>query len=334
MSDHNALQDLVADVLDSASAPDELCAKFDELGLFAVGIDENRGGSGGSLRDLAAIVEAVGFAAGSVPIVEFAVARWILAATPDRGVGHGAATAVLVDASAADVAAGPLTVSSVAGARAVDTVILWTNDGGAVALSTAGDGVVVEAGEDLAGFASDTVSASAEAARLVLDHSLDSHSVADRFALLRAAALTGAVRGAYALTRDYVRTREQFGAPLVKLPAVASGIATMRTKVLETSAALSAALAIGDGAEVDGTTSVLAARIVASRCASDAARMAHQLHGAMGTTMEYPLHGLTKALWTWRDADLPESEWSRRLGERVVRDGEPSAWRETEGSSS
>lgn len=334
MSEQDTLRSLVADVLESDATTEVLCRKFDELGLFAVGIDETRGGSGGTMRDLAAIIEAVGFAGGPVPVVEFAVARWIRAVSSDGDAGVETATAVLVDSPLADIAAGPFTVTSVAAARTVDTVIVCTTDGGVVALSTSADAVVVEPQDDLAGFSSDTVIVAADAPRTVIELSLSPHSVVDRFALLRAAALTGAVRGAYEMTRDYVRTRRQFGAPLVKLPAVASGIAAVRTKVLESTAALDAATATADDTEIDGSASALAARIVASRSATDAARLAHQLHGAMGTTREYPLHRLTTALWTWRDSDLPEVEWSRRLGERVVRGGELSAWEESEGVAS
>jgi len=56
-----------------------------------------------------------------------------------------------------------------------------------------------------------------------------------------AAALTGAVEGAYELTRAYVNTREQFGRPLARIPAVAAKLAIIKTSVIQCDAALARA---------------------------------------------------------------------------------------------
>ena len=38
------------------------------------------------------------------------------------------------------------------------------------------------------------------------------------------------------------------------------------------------------------------------------ASIAHQLHGAMGYSQEYPLHHRTRRLWAWRDAWVSQAE--------------------------
>jgi acyl-CoA dehydrogenase len=138
---------------------------------------------------------------------------------------------------------------------------------------------------------------------------------------LRAAALAGAVEGAYELTRGYVSTREQFGQPLVRIPAVAANLAIMKTAVIQCDAALARAA----GAEL---AAVASARIIAGRAATQAARIGHQLHGAIGVTAEYSLHRFTKRLWAWRDAETTEHDWSVLLGELAAAGGEAAFWEE------
>ncbi|MFD9444484.1 acyl-CoA dehydrogenase family protein [Streptomyces sp. NPDC060006] len=83
------------------------------------------------------------------------------------------------------------------------------------------------------------------------------------------------------------------------------------------------------GSRVPGVEPVAATRIVAARAATVAARLSHQLHGAMGITAEYPLHRHTTRLWAWRDEEGSEHEWSVRLGELACSDGEEAVWQLT-----
>jgi acyl-CoA dehydrogenase len=52
---------------------------------------------------------------------------------------------------------------------------------------------------------------------------------------------------------------------------------------------------------------------VANNAARVATRAAHQAHGAMGMTQEYPLHHFSRRLWAWR-AEYGDSSWGDRLG--------------------
>jgi len=42
--------------------------------------------------------------------------------------------------------------------------------------------------------------------------------------------------------------------------------------------------------------------------------VAHQVHGAIGVTMEYPLQRFTRRLWEWEASDGTATRWARRLG--------------------
>lgn len=330
MNEQDSLRELVADLISSQSDSGDdaaLYARFEESGLLSVGIDEELDGSGGTLEDLVAISEVVGFHGASVPIVAVSIGRWIVAQSGNADVLAGFVTAALTEMTEDELLTQNVEVANVAWGRLARHVILCPSEGRPVLVSRGDDGVDTVDGSDLAGNAGDTVVVESSATRVVLERAPKAEAIRARFALLRTACLAGAIRGAYDLTREYVRTREQFGAPLVKLPAVASGIATVRTKVLEVDAALSTAvLAWQSTTAPSDVLPIFAGRVVAARCASDTARLAHQLHGAIGTTKEYRLHRLTTALWSWRDADLPEADWARMLGEMVVRTGEPSSW--------
>lgn len=341
MSEHDSLRELVRDLLgdQTETSPDSsssLWTRFEEAGLPSVGVAESAGGSGGTAAELAVIVETAGGFGAGVPIIETSIARWILAEANSSELFEGFITAGLVELTESDLLTrAPLSVPAIAWGRHADHVILCPIQGRPVVISTADAGVAVEPKVDISGFPKDTITVAADAGRVIVEHPPAADVILARFAVLRAAALTGAITATYELTRNYVRTREQFGAPLVTIPAVASGVATVRTKVLEASAALKAAIpnTSEDGA-AQRVLSAFAARVVAARCASDTARLAHQLHGAIGTTAEYPLHRLTTALWAWRDADLGELAWAQMLGARAITQGEASMWAEIRASAS
>ena len=48
---------------------------------------------------------------------------------------------------------------------------------------------------------------------------------------------------------------------------------------------------------------------------------AHQAHGAIGMTKEYPLHYLTRRLWAWRTEGGGHHRWADLLGHTLVEAG-------------
>jgi acyl-CoA dehydrogenase len=62
------------------------------------------------------------------------------------------------------------------------------------------------------------------------------------------------------------------------------------------------------------------------------ARLAHQVHGAIGFTQEYRLHHLTRRCWSWRDEAGTELEWSRVLGAGLVAGGGDALWESLTGA--
>ncbi|MEE4496230.1 acyl-CoA dehydrogenase [Streptomyces sp. BE230] len=294
----------------------ELWGRMCELGLHRIGVPEDRGGSGGSLDDLLVVVEALAARGAGVPIVEASVAEWVLSHAGPHDQRGGPAVVVLLDGPAGTI------LENVAWGRYARRLVVCAADAPTRVFDV--DPQSAALGENLAGEPRDEVTVAGVGAA-VLPGAPTYVAVRERLALLWSAAVTGAARGAYGLTRTYVAQREQFGAPLLSLPAVATGLARMRVSLAQAETALDLAReAVGSGTEV--AASVAVARITTAATATEIARLSHQLHGAMGITREYPLHGLTRRLWAWRDAVATETQWSRELGSVAAAHGESGLW--------
>ncbi|MFE3003366.1 acyl-CoA dehydrogenase family protein [Nocardia sp. NPDC059246] len=333
MSAESPLRELISDLAQSvgtgvgAGEVPQIWPEMVKLGLDTVGIAESNGGSDGTVADLAVLSEALGQHGIGVPLIQAATANWVLAEAGQR-VEPGSLSLVAVTDSTLNIE-GRLSarIGSVPWARSADRVIVYPAVGSPLVFRIGDPEMSIEPGLNLAGEQSDTVVLTA-AAGAVLAQAPGRDAVLARLGVLWSAALVGSVRGAYELTRDYVRTREQFGAPLVKIPAVAAGLATIRTQLLQAETTANRAVEVystgASGNSVLAATAV--ARIICATSATETARIAHQLHGAMGITAEYPLHKLTTKLWAWRDAVLSESEWARLLGETTLEQGENALW--------
>lgn len=325
------LKDLVDDVVGTdgpaaaAAGRQALWSRFCELGLHRVGVAEERGGSGGGFDDLLVVVQALAGHAVGVPIVEASTADWVL--SHSRGLDGALTTLALLDRPldpGTGSADGSVTaeLSGVPWAREADRVLLCAPDSAPLLVDLRDPSVSVRPGENLAGEPRDTVVLAGTPAE-PLASAPDGEQIRVRLALLWSAAVAGAAHGAYRLTKEYVAQREQFGAPLLKIPAVAGNLALMRVQLVQVDAALALARESGPaGAGVE------VARLTTAAAATEIARLAHQLHGAMGVTQEYPLHHYTRRLWAWRDAVAVERDWAERLGRRAAGGGETVLWTE------
>jgi acyl-CoA dehydrogenase len=149
--------------------------------------------------------------------------------------------------------------------------------------------------------------------------------------LFRSLLIAGAAQRALDLTVTYVQEREQFGRPLARFPTVQQELARMAGEVALIAAATQAAVAAeaslpaADGLPAedglvagDAVSAVLAAKAQASHGAGIVAAIAHQLHGAIGTTEEHRLRLTTTRLWSWRDEDGSEAECFAELGRAAL----------------
>jgi acyl-CoA dehydrogenase len=295
-----------------------------ELGLLGIGVPEADGGSGGSLDDLLVIVEEFAAQAISSSLIDASCAHWVLH-TCGYDVDFAFRSTIKLlrgivwDSGRAQV------ISEVPWASRSRRVVLVDATGSVVLVE--GSGVRLENARNIAGEPRDTVVVDAGTAEEI--GRIEVASVGSRLGLLRSAALLGAATAVYRITREHVRERQQFGAPLLRIPAVAAQLAVMKTLVLQMQTALRrAALVYENQAAEQALAAVAIARVMATSCAGDVARIGHQLHGAIGTTGEHHLHHFTRPLWAWRDDDGLPRQWQQLVGRAALRDGEPSIWHE------
>ncbi len=286
-----------------------------EAGFPWVGIDDARGGSGGTLYDLAAILHAVGSHAAPVPVAETAMLGGWMLAEAGLGLPDGPVSAVESPAHTAD---GRLLIDGIAAFGRHAERIVVAHDGGVAVLRP--DQVTITEGANLAGEARDRITAD-----LAVDD-LELGSVDDAFELLslrgslsRSVMAAGALAAAAQMTIDYTNERRQFGKPVATFQAVQLHLVTVAQCAVK--AQMAADIAVRAFERGGGRHEIAAARVVVDDAITIGTRAAHQAHGAMGVTREYPLHQLTRRLWSWRHEWGTTKQWRRRLGSIVVERG-------------
>ncbi|MFB7634278.1 acyl-CoA dehydrogenase family protein [Streptomyces sp. NPDC056149] len=146
-----------------------------------------------------------------------------------------------------------------------------------------------------------------------------------RAGLARAALIAGAARRCVELTVAHTSSRVQFGRPLSHFQAVKQEEA----KLVEEAALIGAAVGAATAALAEPGAAEFPAWIAAAQASAsvaEIARIAHQLHGAIGFTELSPLRLATTRMWSWRDEDGGEHAWQRRIGRRVVAAGGDRLW--------
>jgi len=137
-----------------------------------------------------------------------------------------------------------------------------------------------------------------------------------RCALARAVAMAAALQRTAELTIVYAGQRVQFGQPIARFQAVQTHLARLASEAQRVAVvvdAAQAALGEHDDPQLD-LALICAARTLAGEAAVLGARLAHQVHGAIGVTMEYPLQRFTRRLWEWEARDGTAVRWAQRLG--------------------
>jgi len=146
-------------------------------------------------------------------------------------------------------------------------------------------------------------------------------------ALARSVQMAGATESVVRLSAQYCADRRQFGRPLREFQAVQQELAALVGESRAASAAVTAALLhVRASSNEWPLAPVATAKVRAGLAAGAAARSAHQVHGAMGITLEYPLHRYTRALWSWREEFGGEEEWARALHRDLAAGGTADPW--------
>ncbi|MCW2717715.1 acyl-CoA dehydrogenase family protein [Pseudonocardia sp.] len=301
----------------------KLWKTLEETGLARLTLPAGSGGSEASFADAAIVLSAAGAHAARVPLVETDLqAGWLLtsAGIPIPDGPLTVATGDLDIARTHERASG--TLRRVPWARSASVVMLV---GDSVLLFDRA-GLTVTDGTNVAEEPRDTVTVDgAVTAASVGDHA--GTELRLRGALGRACLLAGAARGALAASVRYAGERVQFGRPIGRFQAIQQQLALAASEVAAASAAADAA---ARAADADGVVAaqfaIAAAKARTSEAAGAVARIAHQVHGAIGFTREHDLRLVTTRLWAWRDEDGSEAEWNDVVGEMALAAGTAGLW--------
>ncbi len=297
--------------------PQRIWQIFAETGLAHAALPEEAGGAG--LAAGLAVLRAAGRHAAPIPVAETMIGT------------------LLCHRAGVEAPDGPLTLyAPPTGALAAQPEVLddidaatlprvpWARIAAVLAVGAPGHGLafvkpsnVIE-GANLAGEPRDDVVVSGPPDRLLpLPPEVDGFAL---MALARAAQLRGAMEQVLAMSLQYASDRVQFGRPLKRFQAIQHYLAEIAGEAAATGAAVDAA------AQASNTFGFAAAKARASQAAGTVARLAHQVHGAIGYTAEHDLHHWTKRLWAWRDECGNEAYWWQGLGAHAAQGGGAALW--------
>jgi acyl-CoA dehydrogenase len=307
-----------------------------EAGLPLSWVSEQCGGSGASLAEGFSVLGAAGRFALGVPLAETMLAGWLLSQaniTSPQGemtvAPAGPKDRVTVDAD------GTLSgrVRGVPFARDAKHIAVLAHGtrGLSIALVEAG-ACRIETGLNLGGDSSDTVTLGhvAPAAIAPAPQGFDQTSLLLMGAVARSLQIAGALETTLDITVNYSNERVAFEKKISKFQAVQHNLARLAG---ESAAALAAATSAADtiaNAKSFNDDAVfleaVAAKIRCSEAAEKGSGIAHQVHGAIGFTIEHILHRYSLRALSWRDDFGSESYWAVELGKRVAARGADELW--------
>jgi len=147
-------------------------------------------------------------------------------------------------------------------------------------------------------------------------------------AVARSLQIAGSLETLLEISVRYSNERVAFEKKISKFQAVQHNLAKLAGEsAAALAAATSAADAFANGAPKDAAfLEAAAAKIRCSEAAEKAAAIAHQVHGAIGFTIEHILHRYSLRALAWRDDFGSESYWAVELGKRVAANGADELW--------
>jgi alkylation response protein AidB-like acyl-CoA dehydrogenase len=309
---------------------------FQASGFLGVSVPEQLGGSGGSLNDALDVLRGAAYAGLSLPVIEGPIlAGWLLrqarlafpwsdhlavtAAGDIRLDEPGVLTGTLEPMPWPEVATTLVVPVRQDGRLLVATVAVDALRLPASAANTAGEPVARQVRLDGVPVT--------ELAPASIGYEAAVETLSRRRALACAVAMAAALQRTAELTILYAGQRVQFGQPIARFQAVQTHLARLAAdaqRVAVVVDAAQAALGEDEDPELD-LALTCAARTLAGEAAILGARLAHQVHGAIGVTMEYPLQRFTRRLWEWEATDGTALRWAQRLGADALT-GPMRAW--------
>src|SRR6266478_2153040 len=288
-----------------------------DAGLPLSWVPEDCGGSGASMAEGFSVLSAAGRFAIAVPLAETMLAGWLLsqAKIPSP---NGAMT--VAPASPKDrIALNPDGTLSgrarcVPFARQAEHIAVLASGAGGLSIALVdAAGCRIEAGLNLAGDDSDTVTFTSVAPTAIKQapKGFDQTSLMLMGGVARSLQIAGALESMLEVSVRYSNERVAFEKKISKFQAVQHNLARLAGEsAAALAAATSAADTLANSSAFDSDAVFLeavAAKIRCSEAAEKGGAIAHQVHGAIGFTIEHILHRYSLRALAWRDEFGSES---------------------------
>jgi len=302
----------------------DLWRRLDDLGLTRLTAPESSGGSGASWLEAAALLSIAAGAAAPVPLAEHDVlGAWLLDVA---GLPHDGALRTVCRPDAEGVAAGVPW-----GRCAAAVVALWQEEPGRWRVADVpATRLAVEDRCNVAGEPCDTVRF--DRADLAAGVAVPP-AVAEEFhlrgALARTAQVVGGLERAVEVVLAHAGERTQFGRPIGRFQAVQHLVADVAAETALARAATDAAVAravVSGWADPATLFAVGVAKSCVGHASSVVVRGAHQVVGAIGTTLEHELHTLTRPILARRGEFGSVREWDETLTRLAASAGRDGLW--------
>lgn len=274
--------------------------------------------SGGGPAELAVVLRSLARHAVSVPLAETDVLAGWLAGRAGLEVPE----------------VGPLTVATgleaVPYAGAAAAVVLTLPDGEGLQVAVrAPETVTITEGHNAGGEPRDAVTLNAPALDTPAGDLVRVDAAAEltrRGAWARCVQTIGALDAAVEFSVAHTREREQFGRPLSAFQAVQHTLATIAGEVERARAATDLAVAAAadhgfDSAQTEFAVTV--AKVTLGQVVPTVVTAAHQLHGAIGVTIEHRLWLATMRARSWISEFGDTAHYARRLGRLTLHADDP-----------
>lgn len=308
---------------------------LEENGLSLAWVPEEWGGAGVSLAEGFEVVSAAGEFALAVPLVETMLAGWLLS---QGGISSPTGPMTLAPTHPSDFIAVDADGSLRGWARAVTFAreathvsVLGTAPGGASINLVKIKDCRLFTGTNLAGDPQDDICFDGvrPVSSAPVPAGFDQTAVMLMGCVVRGLQIAGALQSALNRTVDYTGERIAFGKPIGKFQAVQINVARLAGEVAAARAAAeSAADALATATNWDDGVflEAAAAKVRCAEAARAGSALAHQVHGAIGLTVEHVLHRFTLRALSWSEDFGPDSYWAVELGKRINTRGADRLW--------
>ncbi|MEW6766470.1 MAG: acyl-CoA dehydrogenase family protein [Pseudomonadota bacterium] len=311
-----------------------LWSALTEAGLPLSWIAEDLGGASVSLAEGFSVISAAGRHALPVPLVETMLAGWLLS---QGGIASPAGAMTVAPCSPRDRismdADGMLSgrARGVPFAEEAQIAVLATTPKGFVVALVDTLACRIEAGETIGHDASNLVVFDDVKPVVVktAPKNFTPMSLMLMGATVRSLQMAGALETMLNISVAYANERVAFEKKIAKFQAIQHNLAQLAGEVaaaLTASGSAADTIASGEASHDALLLEVASAKIRCAEAAEKGAAIAHQVHGAIGFSMEHILHRYTMRALAWRDDFGHETWWATEFGKSVAANGADDLW--------